>query len=315
MTKELSSIILSEGTTAEEYIASVPQEHQKENISAIYHLLQKSYPLNRGEIQSLVREHYAQKHQKYLLATTAKMSFFEQLFTHNKPKHEEPQQRNPIDIAQAERDINYIRVFTQALSNELEHDTELSEIESRDKASEILISTAKQNALYIPTEHFRDFGERKTRPSGESVVYKLGNTYTKVKDPFAKQAIKHSHAEDAIYEHVIHNILFPNTQYSIKGISDDCSDVRIVLTQKEVSAHRLPSNIQIDNYLKATLGLTQEDTYSWGNWLYSITDVNATSDNVLLGEDDKLYFIDPLIKLKKSAQEVIYHLLKDIRTQ
>ena len=87
--------------------------------------------------------------------------------------------------------------------------------------------------------------------------------------------------------------------------------MRFILTQKEVSAHKLPTNRQIDNYMKAILGLSQEDAYTWGNWLYSITDVNATSDNVLLGEDGNLYFIDPLIKLKKSAKEVVYSLLKN----
>lgn len=42
---------------------------------------------------------------------------------------------------------------------------------------------------------------------------------------------------------------------------------------------------------------------------YAITDVGADSDNVLLGEDDEMYFIDPLIKLKKNAKEVIFRLI------
>lgn len=310
MTKELSDIVLSEGTMAEAYIATVPQEHKQENISAIYELIQKSHPLNRGEIQSLVREHYAQKHLKQLLASSTKVSFFEKLFSHNKPEPN-AQQHNNIDIAQAERDLNSILIFTQALSIELGNGDELSESELRDKTSETLINIAKQNDLYVSAEHYSDFGERKTRPSGESVVYKNGDIYTKVKDPFAKRAIKHTHAEDVIYEHIIHNMIFPNTRYAFKGISDDCGDVRFILTQEEVSAHKLPTNRQIDNYMKAILGLSQEDAYTWGNWLYSITDVNATSDNVLLGEDGNLYFIDPLIKLKKSAKEVVYSLLKN----
>lgn len=37
-------------------------------------------------------------------------------------------------------------------------------------------------------------------------------------------------------------------------------------------------------------------------------DVGSHSDNVLLGDDNRLYFIDPLIRLKKPAPEVIEHL-------
>lgn len=42
------------------------------------------------------------------------------------------------------------------------------------------------------------------------------------------------HAQDAIYEHLIHNILFPNTRYHLEGISEDADGVRIVLSQKYI---------------------------------------------------------------------------------
>ena len=36
--------------------------------------------------------------------------------------------------------------------------------------------------------------------------------------------------------------------------------------------------------------------------------MDVEEDNVLLGEDGTLYFIDPIIKFKKSASEVIVYL-------
>ena len=39
-----------------------------------------------------------------------------------------------------------------------------------------------------------------------------------------------------------------------------------------------------------------------------MTDVGAHGDNVLLGDDGKVYFIDPLIRLKRPANEVIEYL-------
>ena len=104
-------------------------------------------------------------------------------------------------------------------------------------------------------------------------------------------------------------MIFPNTKYTFIGIGEDIGDIRIILSQKAVRAFKRPSNQQIINYLENYLGLKQEDKYTWGNEYYAITDVGADSDNVLLGEDDEMYFIDPLIKLKKNAKEVIQYLI------
>ena len=64
------------------------------------------------------------------------------------------------------------------------------------------------------------------------------------------------------------------------------------------------------NYLNKVLGLKKEDNYFYGNDYFSVTDVSNLSDNVLSGEDGHLYFIDPIIKLKKPALEVLDFLYK-----
>lgn len=118
--------------------------------------------------------------------------------------------------------------------------------------------------------------------------------------------MKNTQPEDIIYEHLIHNILFPSTRYRFVGISEDAKGIRIVLQQKNISSiFRVPSQKMIDDYLLKTLGLRKEDKYFYGNDYYAITDVSNVSDNVLCDEKGTLFFIDPIIKLKKPAIEVL----------
>jgi hypothetical protein len=53
----------------------------------------------------------------------------------------------------------------------------------------------------------------------------------------------------------------------------------------------------------ARRGLKPEGKYTYGNEYVTVTDVMG--DNVLLGKDGKIYFIDPIIGFKKPAKEVI----------
>ena len=152
-------------------------------------------------------------------------------------------------------------------------------------------------------------------PSGESIVYlsEDGKTVTKLRNPFAKSTIKRMHAQDAIYEHVIHNILFPATRYQFKGISQDACGVRIVLTQKYISdIYGTPEQKEIDQYLVTGLGLTVENRYYYGNDYIAITDVFADSDNVL-ADRGNLLFIDPIIQFKKPAPIVIEYYYKRLQ--
>ena len=76
------------------------------------------------------------------------------------------------------------------------------------------------------------------------------------------------------------------------------------------STNKQPSDEEIVAYL-AGLGLEADGRYYYGNEYVSVTDVGTASDNVLKGDNGELYFIDPIIKLKKPAPEVIDFLLSD----
>ncbi|MBQ0033650.1 MAG: hypothetical protein KBT68_12760 [bacterium] len=149
-------------------------------------------------------------------------------------------------------------------------------------------------------------GELISKRTGESEVYfnAAEHAYYKVKWPSAKAHIKQTSPRDWFYEHIIHNILFPDTAYEFIGITEEVGELKIILRQQEVPSERFPSDAQVAAHL-ATLGLKPEDRYFFGNDLLAVTDVSSTSDNVLLDDVGNLRFIDPLIRLKKPASEII----------
>lgn len=149
-------------------------------------------------------------------------------------------------------------------------------------------------------------GDLVSKRTGESEVYwnRPDNSFYKVKSPEAKRPLKHTSESDWIYEHVIHNILFPETRYEFIGITTKVGGIRVVLRQKAVNTESFPTKAAIEALL-ADKGLGQEDRYFYGDGAVSVTDVGEHGDNVLMGDDGGTYFIDPLIRLNRPAEEVI----------
>lgn len=210
--------------------------------------------------------------------------------------------------SEADSDRSDIRVFEAGLSAQQHGDYEQStRTSAQEKEGFRLITIAKEQGLFIEKSKWNEFGDRKRLPSGESIVYLSadGKDVIKLRNPFAKSVVKQMHAHDAIYEHLVHNILFPTTRYLFKGISEDSEGVRVVLSQKYISdTFMAPTQDVIDRYLIDGLGLRLEDRYYYGNDYVAITDVSADGDNVLT-DGDNLYFIDPIIKMKRPAVEVL----------
>lgn len=211
---------------------------------------------------------------------------------------------------QTDSDRSCLRVFTSELSHQSSGARSHGTTAEEEAESQRLISIAKQNSLYIDPNDTSRYGTLLSTPTGESKVYineEIGVVF-KVHDPFAKRVLKNMHAEDAIWEHIVHNILFPNSRYTFVGITEQKGDVRIVLSQSFCNAMGVPTDQEISSHLQS-MGLLPEDHYYFGNEYLSITDVSADSDNVLKNERGELFFIDPIIKLKKPAPLVIDWLL------
>ena len=211
---------------------------------------------------------------------------------------------------QADRDRGDIRMFETGLSAEQcgdhEHGTDAA---AQEAESQRLITIAKAHGLFVPKEQWESFGDRKRLPSGESIVYVSQDekSVVKVRNPFAKAAIKGLHPQDIIYEHLIHNILFPNTRYNFIGISEDIDGARIILGQPLIADNYVaPKQGVIDDYLVRGLDLKKEGAYFYSNDYIAITDVLSSGDNVI-SDGESLFFIDPIIKMKRPAVEILDH--------
>ena len=217
---------------------------------------------------------------------------------------------------EADSDRRDIRVFEAGLSAQQYGDYEQgTRNAAKEKESARLIAVARANNLYVDKKDWPAFGDRKRLPSGESIVYldRIGKTVIKIRNPFAKAALKNLHAQDVLYEHLVHNVLFPKTKYRLVGIGEDVDGIRLIYSQRYVpDSFLVPTDRIIREYLCRGLGLHEEDRYFYANEYVAVTDVSADGDNVLYNGTD-LFFIDPIIKMKRPAAEVLsyyYGILK-----
>ena len=133
--------------------------------------------------------------------------------------------------------------------------------------------------------------------------------YFKIKNPFAKLHLKRHPPEYVLFEHVVHNILFPDCRLDFLGVAEDCHEARLVFRQQAVRADSRPDDRQIADFL-GRLGLYPEGRYGFGNEYVFVTDVGQDGDNVLLDDDQQLRFIDPIIGFKQPLLEKLAQSLK-----
>ena len=143
-------------------------------------------------------------------------------------------------------------------------------------------------------------GTRYTIRTGESEVrlVQTEQLYYKIKNPFAKLHLKKHPPEYVLFEHIVHNILFPDCRLEFLGVAEDLHEARLVFRQQAVRADTRPDDRQIAEYL-GWLGLQPEGRYSFANDYVFVTDVGQDGDNVLMDDDQHLRFIDPIIGFKQ----------------
>ena len=84
-----------------------------------------------------------------------------------------------------------------------------------------------------------------------------------------------------------------------------------MLVQKAVSTEKRASDRQVEEILRSK-GLMPGDRFFFGNGVLAVTDVGVRGDNVLVNDNGEVCFIDPLIRLKKPAREVIAALVGNL---
>lgn len=93
--------------------------------------------------------------------------------------------------------------------------------------SRVLIAAAKRTGCFLERERIP--GTRYTIRTGESEVrlVQVERMYYKIKNPFAKGHLKKHPARYALYEHIVHNVLFPECPIELLGITEDLHEARL----------------------------------------------------------------------------------------
>ena len=214
--------------------------------------------------------------------------------------------------AASDSDRSNIRVLQERMADQHNPSWLSGSRDAQESFSKALIETSKSLNLFYSQEQCEAFGNPILIRSGESHLYEnqaKGYVY-KVRNPFAKLHLKSHNLYDLLYEHIIHNILFPDTRYTFVGITEELGEARIIYSQQLFFDTNIPTQKQIDKYLLER-GLNAEKYYYYGNEYVAVTDVNATADNVMLSGNKKLLFIDPVIYIRQDCEQVIKYLLED----
>lgn len=166
------------------------------------------------------------------------------------------------------------------------------------RESRTLIAAAKRTDRFIDLSAVP--GTRYTIRSGESEVRFLQReqVYCKIKNPFAKFHVKRHPPEYALFEHIVHNILFPDCRLEFLGIAEDLHEARMIYRQNAVRSETRPTDAQIADHLRHELALMPENRYDFGTQYLFVTDVGQDGDNVLVDDSGRLRFIDPIIGFK-----------------
>ena len=94
-------------------------------------------------------------------------------------------------------------------------------------------------------------GTRYTIRTGESEVriVQKEQVYYKIKNPFAKMHLKKHPPEYVLFEHIVHNILFPDCRLEFLGVTEVLHEARLVFQQRAVIAEARPDDRQIAHHL------------------------------------------------------------------
>ena len=122
--------------------------------------------------------------------------------------------------------------------------------------------------------------------------------YFKLKNPFAKIHLKKHPVQYALYEHIVHNILFHACPLEFLGVAEVLREARFVFRQKAVRSADRPNDETIAKFL-SRIGLRPAERYCFGNDYLFVTDVGQDSDNVLQDIEGRLCFIDPIIGFRE----------------
>ena len=169
----------------------------------------------------------------------------------------------------------------------------LSQDQVREKQSEELESYAKENGIWVE-DPFKTFGEKPHAKGAEAIVYLNpdGKTVTKI-----NSGSVHGDWREFFERIAVHNSLFPEAAYTLKGFAKLSGDVSAVLEQPLIKADRAARYEEIKSDM-ALRGFKPTE-YMSSDYFNPETGVfvrDLHGKNVLY-KDGNLFYIDGIIEL------------------
>ena len=173
------------------------------------------------------------------------------------------------------------------------------------KEAERLIAAARANGMFIEPGTFSNF-PKVNAVSKESTVYRdeENNRAIKVKDPFAAESMADNSPFDELYQHIIHNIFFPESRYEFLGVTTNYrgDEVRFVLAQDWVESHDRVGDVEASNFVKSR-GYKVLDGYRYYNDDTIVMDFYGS--NIRKDAEGNIHLIDPIIHFKRDPRAII----------
>jgi hypothetical protein len=167
---------------------------------------------------------------------------------------------------------------------------------NKDEQLKTIEKTAKEKGVWIDNpsslgDYFSKGGENEVYYNpAENKVYKINNF------EYAGDDVSN------FFERIdAHNELFPESFYRIAGFTKNSKgEISAVLEQPYVEAEREATEGEIIDYMKS-LGFEANGIDDFSNGNYNVFD--AVPDNVLMGKDGRLYFIDTQINAESKESD------------
>lgn len=130
-------------------------------------------------------------------------------------------------VGRALSDFSSMRMLATACADERGRNSRKMSSDPIREESRCLIAAAKKCGCFLNIGDVP--GTRYTILSGESEVRldQKARTYYKIKNPFAKSHLKKHSIRYALFEHIIHNVFFPECPLVFLGITEDIREARL----------------------------------------------------------------------------------------
>lgn len=159
----------------------------------------------------------------------------------------------------------------------------------------LLKQWAKENNLWMEEAYFnQQYSNNFLDEGAEQKVFlkRAGKTVIKV-----NTGIYHGTWLDFFNRLILHKAMFPSTQYSFTGFTEQGGQFSAILEQPFVDIKTGATNEEIETFLSGT-GFINLRNYDYYNSKEGILLEDLHDENVFIDDEGILYFVDPVIYLE-----------------